>query len=439
WLFLWIIVPVLFYANAFGQDTSLGRYDNGTFYLGGALNTPALFAANGSVVAARSLLQVVPAAHSDVAAAEGEAASYAATRFELNETLYEQVAPIRITTYFAMEYFTGFVVFAATLSHDKYLDVPDTWYYILLVLNVGLGVVVCHFGGFDLPWWGVFLALLLAAVSMIPIGTIQAVTGQQIGLNVMSEFLIGLILPGRMVAVMTFKTLSYMAMAQGLVLVADLKLGHYMKIPPRAMFAVQLVSTVIAMLVDVFTAFYIYDNIGSQFGGASGWSAVNYRVFFNAGAIWGAVGPARFFGAGSPYQPLLWGFLIGFVLPALLYLAHRFHGGWWWEYINIPVIAVFPSQVGSTRSDLITPLLIGIGINYFVRKYNHDWWHKYALIMSAGFDTGVAIAVAVIFFAITMPHNFMPWYVLHRFDQEACAPADYLRACELDGGVPNPR
>jgi hypothetical protein len=110
------------------------------------------------------------------------------------------------------------------------------------VVNTVLGILVCEFGGFDLPYWGVLLALLLAGVSMIPLGIIQAITGQHIGLNVMSEFLIGWILPGRFVSVVSFKTLSYMAMSQGLTLVQDLKLGHYMKIPPRAMFTVQVQS-----------------------------------------------------------------------------------------------------------------------------------------------------------------------------------------------------
>ncbi|KAI9331414.1 OPT oligopeptide transporter protein-domain-containing protein [Zopfochytrium polystomum] len=423
WFFLWVVIPILYLTNAFGKDMELGSHNPRTFYLGGALNTPALFANNGSVISARSLVQVVRPKGGAAASVFGSP-----VRYELNATMYESVAPIRITTYFAMEYFTSFVVFAAALSHvylwygkqiyerfrasisemdigdihaqlmDKYEDVPDLWYYILLFVNVTLGIVVCEFGGFDLPWWGVLLALVLAGITMIPIGTIQAVSGQQIGLNVMSEFLIGLILPGRMVAVMSFKTLSYMSMSQGLTLVADLKLGHYMKIPPRAMFVVQLVSTIAVMIVNVFTAFFIYDRLGVQFGGASGWTAVNYKVFFNAGAIWGAVGPARFFGSSSPYSKLLWGFLIGLLLPVLLWLAHWKIGGWWWQYINIPVIAVFPSQVGSTRSDLITPVVIGVTVNYFLKKYAFDWWRKYALVMSAGFDTGVAITVAIIFF-----------------------------------------
>ncbi|KAJ3281750.1 hypothetical protein HDU76_008860, partial [Blyttiomyces sp. JEL0837] len=147
-----------------------------------------------------------------------------------------------------MEYMASFIVFVAAIMHvvlwygkdvwhrfrsamrdldsndvharmmDVYPDVPDLWYVILLAVNLVIGIVVCQFGGFGLPWWGVILGLALAIVSIIPIGVIQAISGQQIGLNVMSEFMIGLILPGRIAAVMAFKTLSYMAMSQGLLL-----------------------------------------------------------------------------------------------------------------------------------------------------------------------------------------------------------------------------
>jgi hypothetical protein len=84
--------------------------------------------------------------------------------------------------------------------------VPDFYYLATMGIMLIAGVVSCGFGGFDLPWWGVILAILLAVVSIVPIGIIQGISGQQIGLNVMSEFLIGLILPGRMIGVMAFKT-----------------------------------------------------------------------------------------------------------------------------------------------------------------------------------------------------------------------------------------
>jgi hypothetical protein len=45
---------------------------------------------------------------------------------------------------------------------------------------------------------------------------IQAITNQQVGLNVITELIIGYALPGRPVAMMMFKTWGYITMAQGM-------------------------------------------------------------------------------------------------------------------------------------------------------------------------------------------------------------------------------
>jgi len=60
------------------------------------------------------------------------------------------------------------------------------------------------------------LALVIAFVYVIPIGMIQAITNQQVGLNVITELIIGYALPGRPVAMMMFKTWGYITMAQGM-------------------------------------------------------------------------------------------------------------------------------------------------------------------------------------------------------------------------------
>ena len=65
---------------------------------------------------------------------------------------------------------------------------------------------------------------------------IQAITNQQVGLNVITELIIGYALPGRPIAMMMFKTWGYITMAQALTFTSDFKLGHYMKVPPRYIF-----------------------------------------------------------------------------------------------------------------------------------------------------------------------------------------------------------
>lgn len=63
---------------------------------------------------------------------------------------------------------------------------------------------------------------------------------QAMGLNIITEMVIGYIYPSRPLANVAFKTYGYISMAQALSFLSDFKLGHYMKIPPRSMFIVQV-------------------------------------------------------------------------------------------------------------------------------------------------------------------------------------------------------
>jgi hypothetical protein len=51
-----------------------------------------------------------------------------------------------------------------------------------------------------------------------------------LGLNVITELIAGLIMPGDPIANVTFKTYAYITQVQGLFFLSDLKLGHYMKV-----------------------------------------------------------------------------------------------------------------------------------------------------------------------------------------------------------------
>ena len=95
----------------------------------------------------------------------------------------------------------------------------------------------------------------------VPIGVIQAITNQQVGLNVITELIIGYALPGRPIAMMMFKTWGYITMTQALQFTSDFKLGHYMKIPHRPMFFCQVVATVIAGTVQLGVQSWLFSNV----------------------------------------------------------------------------------------------------------------------------------------------------------------------------------
>ena len=62
------------------------------------------------------------------------------------------------------------------------------------------------------------------------------------GLNIITEYLMGVMYPGKPTANVAFKTYGYMSMTQAISFLSDFKLGHYMKIPPRSMFLVQVLT-----------------------------------------------------------------------------------------------------------------------------------------------------------------------------------------------------
>jgi hypothetical protein len=80
----------------------------------------------------------------------------------------------------------------------SYADVPAWWFYALLGLSMVVSLVLCTVlrDQVQLPWWGLLFACGLSFVFTLPISIITATTNQTPGLNVISEYIIGLILPG---------------------------------------------------------------------------------------------------------------------------------------------------------------------------------------------------------------------------------------------------
>jgi OPT family oligopeptide transporter len=194
----------------------------------------------------------------------------------------------------------------------------------------------------------------------IPVGVIYATTNIHLGLNVFTEYIIGYMQPGRLVAMMLFKTYGYITMNQAHAFLNDLKLGHYLKIPQRVTFCGQVVTTLWSCLVQLAVMEWalsnITDNKFSKFknirwlrtlgtfepqvslcllrantnpgtvckeGQANNFTCPNGRVFFNASVIFGLIGPKRIFSTGALYGGLQWFWFAGAITPFLISAGAR--------------------------------------------------------------------------------------------------------------------
>lgn len=361
----------------------------------------------------------------------------------LDEIKYANYGPVRMDSFFALTYGVGFAGLMATVVHvilyngqemvarwksarsenedihsrlmRVYPEVPDWWYIFLFVISLALSLVTCIVWEF-MPWWAVLLAMAIAMFFVLPVGIVQAVTNQQPGLNIVTEYVIGYMLPGHAIANVTFKTYGYIVNVQALTFTADLKLGHYMKIPPRVMFMAQIISTLISGVINLSTATWLVNtrpNICTPEGFP--FTCRSTKTFYSASIIWGAIGPARVFGnvQGALYSPVQWGFLVGALLPIpFWYASRKFPDVAWLKYVHWPVLLAATSNMPPALPYFYTNgLFLGFVFAFLLRRYRYNWWSRYNYLTSAALDTGVAICGLVIFFAIQSWEGEMPnWW-----------------------------
>ncbi|TPX11971.1 uncharacterized protein E0L32_007274 [Thyridium curvatum] len=288
----------------------------------------------------------------------------------------------------------------------RYKDAPMVWYLLTFISMTAIGIFVVEYYPIHLPWYGLLLALGICTILFIPIGIIMAVTNQHSSIYLICQLVCGAVFPGRPVANMVFVTYGYISSAQGIKFAADLKLGHYMKIPPRILFAVQMVATIVSSLTQIGVLNWMFHNVPRLCTpeAINGFTCPIARVHFNGSILWGVVGPAEFFGPGATYRPLVWCFLIGAVAPIPLWLYGRNKRSSIVRKINLPVLlgslGWIPPATGLNFSVWAVVCYI---FNYLIKNRAAGWWAKYTMTLSAALDSALACGIVVVFFTFIYP------------------------------------
>ncbi|KAI0245630.1 small oligopeptide transporter [Lactifluus subvellereus] len=401
-LFYWFIVPILYYSNvwysAYLPLVSSQSFDN----TGNIYNVSRVINADGS----------------------------------FNLQIYQSYSPVFLSVSFAISYGLSFASITAVLIHtllhnskqiltqsrrslsdqpdiharlmSVYKEVPDWWYLFIFLTTFAFGVFAIERWDTELPVWAFVLALVISLVYTIPVGVIQAVTNFQVGLNVITELIIGYALPGRPIAMMMFKTWGYIPVYRALAITSDLKLGHYMKIPHRSMFFCQIVGTVVAGTVQLGVQAWMFSHIEDICSPhqKDKFTCPHTTVFGTASILWGVIGPRRLFSHGQLYYGLIFSFLAGAVLPLIQWTLHKKFRMKFLKYLNFPVVmAGLAAMPPATPINYVPWVLICFLFNYVVRRRHMLWWLKYNYLLSAGLDAGYAVGTIVIFFSLQYTKN----------------------------------
>ncbi|KAI0405606.1 OPT family small oligopeptide transporter [Xylaria palmicola] len=384
----------------------------------------------------------------------------------LDEEAYHAYSPIYLSTQFALSYGLSFAAVAAVIVHvflyhgskiktqykkgrlqeddvhmrlmKKYKDLPDWWYLVLFLVMIVLSFVVCTAWPTGFPAWAYVICIIIPIIWTIPVGIVQATTNIQIGLNVLTEFVIGYLLPGHPLAMMNYGSV---AMQQALYFVQDLKLGHYMKIPPRTMFWSQLVASVWSAIVQVAVMNWALGNIPGVCSDQQpdSFTCPGGRLLFTASVIWSTIGPARIFSGDALYSPLQWFWLVGAVTPIITWFLARRYPRSVARHINMPLIFGGSSWIPpATVYSYLCWGSVGFLFNYSIKRRFNGWWLQYNYITSAALDCGLIISAVLIFLTLYLTSASPPqWYgnydVYETLDQRGLAIKSFVAAGETFG------
>ncbi|KAJ1720344.1 hypothetical protein LPJ53_005023, partial [Coemansia erecta] len=358
-----------------------------------------------------------------------------------DEQAYDDYSPLRMSLEFSWVYGIGFAALMSILVHiglyngkeiiarvresktkhddihgkliTQYPAVKTWWYLVMLVASCTTGIAVGVGTRIGVPWWGYLLSFAIAIVLIIPVGIIQAVSNRQPGLSLVAELLSGIVLQGIPTGYSILKLYGHGSLAQALSYAQDMKLAHYMKIPPRQVLIYQVVGIIFSVVIQTCLFFWLIDHIPDMCRPEGyPWVCRSTNLVYSASIIWNLIGPLKVFGEGSPYSPLLWGFLFGLFLPIPIYLLQRrFPSNNLLRNIYIPVI--LSGIVGLPPMppvDFPMWFLFGFIFNFLIHRYWNMWWQRYNFTLSAGLDSGLALSGIFQFMALSQNGIKLDWW-----------------------------
>lgn len=291
-----------------------------------------------------------------------------------------------------------------------YPEVPEWWYTVILLAAAGLGCTGLTLYPTNTTPLVVLFGLALCFILIVPVGLILAMTGTEVPLNVLAQFIGGSLAGGNAIAMCYFKAYGYVTCAQALHMAADLKLAHYAKVPPRLAFAAQMVPALISTLVCVGVMQYQLrlPNVCSSSTSIDQKAPFRFTCpgpnrFFTAAVLWGTVGPRRMWGSGGLYAATLVGFPLGALTVLVVwYLGRRYPRSALVRSIHPVVLFNGALFFAPWNLSHVWPAVPVAACSWlYVRARHLTLWSRYNYVLAAALSAGIALSALVQFFALS--------------------------------------
>ncbi|QBZ65136.1 hypothetical protein PoMZ_06841 [Pyricularia oryzae] len=271
----------------------------------------------------------------------------------------------------------------------NYKETPWWWFMVVLVGSFVLGLIVVTTQDVTLPAWAYIVSLLLGSI-IAPFSTLlYSRYGNGIATNNLSKMIAGLILPERPIANMYFAAFSHNVINCTLNLSNDLKIGEYLKIPPRIIGFINY-----AVMISIVTG--NKDLLVNGNGDAS-WSGATIQSYNTNATSWALA--SYLYKAGGLF-PSDW----ELVPPSLLPTASSTTiGRFDLLDINMPQLIQYAGYIPYNASQtcvLFSQVISGFFIQFYLRNYRPRIFKDYSYLVTGAFDGGSLLALFILSFAV---------------------------------------
>lgn len=322
---------------------------------------------------------------------------------------------------------------AHSIMMRAYKEVPDWWFFCILVLSGVLGIVALVHWPTETPWWSILTVIAFSAVFLIPSALMYAGANVSMGFNVLFQLLAGVWFAGNAEAQLIVVAFGSDFNSQAETYISDQKIGHYAKLPPRALFRAQMIAVLLNCFIFIGMLDWMIVNFDN--GTLCEWDNPEHFVCtdavlnFASAIEYGAFGVRNMF---KLYPILPWCFLMGVLIglgwglserygPTVRdYCRRKYSEGTFetfnkWFFNPLSYLSFIDPAVmwagalnwtgGNNLSYATNGLYISFIFMYYIRRHYSAWWEKYNYILEAGFDVGVAVSGTIQTFALDFGHS----------------------------------
>lgn len=168
------------------------------------------------------------------------------------------------------------------IAMRSYKTIPLLWYGIIVITAIICGVIFCARGNTTLKFSSYLVGIIIGTFLAPIVGLLRSRAGGNCYVGPVAKLMIGAALqPGYPLANSYFSMSCAAVMSQCLVLASHLKMGAYLRVPPRVVFVAIILGLAMAMAIQAPIMLTIIDRQRATLLLATGtnmWSGQHYQV-----------------------------------------------------------------------------------------------------------------------------------------------------------------